>query len=359
VVGVPRAQESAVAHRSLGSGHSRRESPIEKKGLTMRFGNWRGAALAAALGFLLVAGSAGSAGALGIWRTIPCEVDAVDVKTGGPYFAPPVPYGCYAKDPLGVVAKACGCVKGCLMGSGCDGGGLFGKGGCGHDGCGHDGSGPDGCGAGGLFGKGHGLGGCGLFHRNGCVACGGSGCGFCSGAGLLNKHGFGGCAGTASTICASAQAPSPQAAPSPQVVTPSPQFSCADPGCHIGLKHFHRLGNGCTACGGLGRGCGICGGLGGGGNPCSACGGRGCGLCGGSGNPCSACGGRGCGLCSKAKSLLGSSQALFNKIFHVGYVKYFVGAGGPVPLTPGYVPYVVTTRSPRDYFAFPPYSPVP
>ena len=29
-------------------------------------------------------------------------------------------------------------------------------------------------------------------------------------------------------------------------------------------------------------------------------------------------------------------------------VDYFVGAGGPVPLTPGYVPYIVTTRSPRD-----------
>jgi hypothetical protein len=315
----------------------------------MRFGNWRGAALAAALGFLLVAGPAGSAGAVGLTHTIPCEVDAVDINTGGPYFAPPIPYGCYAKDPLGVVAKACGCVKGCLMGAGCGAGGLFGKGCCGHDGCGQ--GGQDGCGSGGgLFGKGLGLGlgGCGLFHRNGCVACGGSGCGFCSGAGLLHKHGSGGCAGTASTICASAQAPSPQ------VVMPSPQFSCGDPGCHIGRKHFHRLGNGCTACGGLGRGCGICGGLGDGSNPCGACGGRGCGLCGGSGlcggngGPCSACGGRGCGLCAKAKSLLGTSQAVFNKIFHIGYIKYFVGPGGPVPLTPGYVPYVVTTRSPRD-----------
>jgi hypothetical protein len=44
------------------------------------------------------------------------------------------------------------------------------------------------------------------------------------------------------------------------------------------------------------------------------------------------------------------SQAL-----HIGHIKYFVGPGGPVPLTPGYVPYVVPTRSPRDYFAFPPY----
>jgi hypothetical protein len=27
-----------------------------------------------------------------------------------------------------------------------------------------------------------------------------------------------------------------------------------------------------------------------------------------------------------------------------------------VPLTPGYVPYINVTRSPRDFFAFPPYS---
>ena len=30
---------------------------------------------------------------------------------------------------------------------------------------------------------------------------------------------------------------------------------------------------------------------------------------------------------------------------------------GPVPLTPGYTPYVNVTRSPRDYFAFPPHNP--
>jgi hypothetical protein len=47
---------------------------------------------------------------------------------------------------------------------------------------------------------------------------------------------------------------------------------------------------------------------------------------------------------------------LLGKVTHAGYVKYFMGAGGPVPLTPGYVPYVVATRSPRDFFAFPPMS---
>ena len=47
---------------------------------------------------------------------------------------------------------------------------------------------------------------------------------------------------------------------------------------------------------------------------------------------------------------------LIGKLFHVGDIEYFVGPGGPVPITPGYVPYVVTTRSPRDFLAFPPFS---
>ena len=42
---------------------------------------------------------------------------------------------------------------------------------------------------------------------------------------------------------------------------------------------------------------------------------------------------------------------------HHPKMKWFVGPGGPVPLTPGYVPYIVSTRSPRDFFAFPPDEP--
>ena len=42
---------------------------------------------------------------------------------------------------------------------------------------------------------------------------------------------------------------------------------------------------------------------------------------------------------------------------HAGKIKYFVGPGGPVPITPGYVPYIVTTRSPRDFLSFPPFTP--
>ena len=44
-------------------------------------------------------------------------------------------------------------------------------------------------------------------------------------------------------------------------------------------------------------------------------------------------------------------------MFHHNKVDCFVGPGGPVPLTPGYVPYIVTTRSPRDFFSFPPMNP--
>lgn len=53
---------------------------------------------------------------------------------------------------------------------------------------------------------------------------------------------------------------------------------------------------------------------------------------------------------------LGAAHGLVGTVFHHGDIKYFVGPGGPVPLTPGYVPYIVTTRSPRDFLAFPPYS---
>ncbi len=56
----------------------------------MRFGNRRGVTLALALVSAIAAGSAG--GARADWFcTIPREVEAVDVNTGGPYFAPPSP----------------------------------------------------------------------------------------------------------------------------------------------------------------------------------------------------------------------------------------------------------------------------
>lgn len=280
--------------------------PPDAKGVIMRFGYWRGVTLALALGSLIATGFASTASAQGIFHpTIPAVAPAVNVNTGEPMYAPPVPYGHYAKDPIGCIHGKVGCLK-CKLGLG--GGLLHGHGkACGN--CG--GAGCDNCGGGGgLFhGHGHGLGGA-------CDNCGGMGCGLCGG------HG--------GTIIPSKTLPSPQA---------------------------------CDSCGG--GGCGLCGGLGhkgglfhGHGDPCGSCGGKGCGLFhGGHGNACSNCGGAGCGLChggglGKLHGLVGSALHP-----HAGRVQYFVGPGGPVPLTPGYVPYVVPTRSPRDFFAFPPFSP--
>lgn len=311
----------------------------------MRFGNWQGVALAFAVSAVL---AIATNSAMADGHVIPREVAAVDVNTGGPYYAPPIPYGHYAKDCLGTIHNCIGLVRGCLFGAchkGC--------GACGGRGCGL-------CGGSGLCG-GNGCGGptdpsCG-GGNTGCMACGGSsrGCGFCHGRGLFRGHKnpcTDPCSGFASTIIASSQA-----APAP-----SAQSGCGVGGCGLPFQHSHHRG--------LGRGCGLCGGRGCnscgdpyttmGGDPCGACGGRGCGLCGGrglGGNGCSACGGRGCGLCGGGHHLLGLPSALVSKLLHRGEIKYFTGPGGPVPLTPGYVPYVVTTRSPRDYFAFPPFVP--
>src|SRR5205823_3455082 len=57
VVGVVRAQEGAGhRRRSLDSGHSRRDTPNDVKGVIMRFGNWRGVAIACALSATFVSG---------------------------------------------------------------------------------------------------------------------------------------------------------------------------------------------------------------------------------------------------------------------------------------------------------------
>jgi hypothetical protein len=301
----------------------------------MRFGNWRGVALALAV----AAGCAASARAEGL-HTIPRLVPAVDLNTGGPYYMPPVPYGHYAgKDWAGFFSKHLGCLT-------C--GGLFHKccGLCGGKGCGH-------CGGTG----------CGLFGHKGCDACGGAGCGACGGHKLFHHgHGCGGglcdgggglcgglghkgggaCGGSIGT----AVAYGPVVAGSPQAPAPVIASSqCGDPGCGIGGPHSHGRGKHWghkvhDPCGD--PGCGL-------GHGCGHCGGRGCGLCKGH-HGCGLCGGKGCAAC------LGAAHALLSKLLHHDRIEYFWGPGGPVPLTPGYVPYVVTTRSPRDFFAFPPFS---
>ncbi len=346
----------------------------------MRFGNLRGIPLALSMTVVLASGLVSSVRADG-WRlqnTIPREVPAYDFTTGGEYYAPPIPYGHYAKDDLG---KAIGCMNG--LGS--QALGLFHqccekcKNGL-H--CGHN-NGTD----------------CGLGH--GCGHGGSSGnCGFCAGRGLFHHHGDGalgscgmgagcgtsaelaGCNAGSSLVAdpghkkhfapchASTVAATSQVQPTAPVVAASGQSLCGDPGCNIAGRHSHpghflcRLchGSGCGACGGAGMGdpCNACGGLGHGhGNGmCGACGG--CGLfhhgLGHGGKSCGFCGGKGCEHCMKGLGhgrLMGSLLGLM----HRKDFDYFVGPGGPVPLTPGYVPYIVVTRSPREFFAFPPMNP--
>ena len=331
----------------------------------MRSGFLRGVTLAIALMTALGASTASADGLETLFNphpVIPRVAPAVDYRTGGEYFMPPVPYGCYAKDPLGKVAGACGLAKGLLCGA-CGGLGCgLCKGGLGH---GND-CGGSGCG----LGHGHGHGGacggsgCGLGHGHGHGgACGGSGCGLGNGGGLFHKHGD----PCSDGACGIAQAggihqhggPASYVMPTSQGM-PTSQAACGACG-----------GSGCNFCGngglhgdpghGLGHGLGKGGLFHGRNKGCGACGGRGCGLCGGGGGmSCGACGGAGCGLCAKAHGALGAAHGLLYSALHphAGKIDYFVGAGGPVPLTPGYVPYVVPVRSPRDFLAFPPYGPL-
>jgi hypothetical protein len=314
----------------------------------MRFGHWRGVMLAIALMASLTITRAASAD--GFHNVIPNEVLAQDLSTGQPYMAPPIPWGHYAKSGFGDhYGKTCG-ICGLIIGKGlgmCGGHGLFGKGGSGSGGCG-------------LFGKHCGAGGCGdpgcgTCHGRGhakrikdCGLCKGKGCGICQSS----------LAGDPIHALASSQSPAPVTATTPQSAPmPSPQ-SCTEPGCKLGKGHHHdgsSLGDPCGSCGG--KGCGFCGGLGRifghHGSACDSCGGKGCGKCGlFSGNGCGFCGGKGCGFCAGLK---GKISGILHP--HRGKIKYFVGPGGPVPLTPGYVPYVNPVRSPRDFLAFPPYTP--
>jgi hypothetical protein len=337
----------------------------------MRSGNWRG--VAPALGLACALAFAATAGAQD-FHTIPRLVPAVDLNTGGPYYAPPIPYGHYAGKNLG--GRAGGLIRGCFSklhgacglcgGKGC--GACAGKNACGL--CG--GAGCDACGGGGHghglgHGHGHGLGNGsglgGLFqHRGGGLCDGNDGCrvpasgvvcedGRCGkGGGLFPKgHGHGGHGlghGHASTVVvASGQGvPTPQAAVMPAVApAASGPVVCEDPGCGLFGKHRHK---GCGLCGGKGWGCRSCAVA----DPCGACGGKGCGLCGGGKGLCGLCGGKGCAACAHLRGLLGG-------LLGRNRIEWFTGPGGPVPLTPGYTPYVVTTRAPRDFLAFPPFVP--
>jgi hypothetical protein len=307
----------------------------------MLFGKWRGMpvalALATTLGLGLGLTSLARADGLLLQHTIPREVDAYDFTTGGPFMAPPVPYGHYAKDYVADAHKAAGCIT-------CRLHGLFGGPGAGH-GLLHKGGNDDG----------------GFGHGGGAVVDDGSGAGHGGGHGLFGHHatsaydGYGNTGGIGSghlghlhggTGAGSAGFATTWAEASGQVgAQSSAQSICGQAGCKVASKHSH-LSNllnkiHCGSCGG--SGCGACGGTGhghGGGTGCGLCGGRGCASC---------LGGLKAGLQGKLASLTG--------VFHRPKISYFLGAGGPVPITPGYVPYIVSTRSPRDFFSFPPMNP--
>lgn len=387
----------------------------------MRFGNWRVAAFGLALATVgFIQGQARAGDLFSHGHVIPSEAPAYDIRTGGEFYAPPVPYGHYAKDPLGHIHDTLGVAKGSLLGvfakhglgGGCSGPGCgLGHGGLGNGGLGHGGHGH---GHGGMGGDGHaghghaaglgngGLGGAGLGH--GCDGCGngasggglgfgnpfrdGDGCGQGK-AGHGHKSKVKGCSDCGQPgIAVSGPLGSSQGGMSGPVAGSGQHIvgmgdPCGDPGCKLFKGHGGHGMNGrdgnCGGCGrrGCGGGCGLLGGSRDG--NCGGCGrqgcGGGCGLLGGLRNgACGGCGRQGCGgacgllgglrnklcgMCGGAgcKACLAGAKAKLLGLFHHDKVKYFVGAGGPVPLTPGYVPYVVTTRSPRDFLSFPPYTP--
>lgn len=344
------------------------------------FGEWRGAAIALGLAVMLGTSLSASVKAGGWFHTpLPKDVPAYDFSTGGEYFAPPVPYGHYAKDPGAHLAKGIGMVAGPIHGLKGKLGGL-GHGGLGHGGDGHGhGLGGHGLGDGHGHGPGHGLGGngcglgCGLGHGlksklgSGCgLGCGlgghGLGSGLCGDGGVKAGKHFGPIH-PAGVVATSQLAPSAQVVVGPTGQSGYGHGGCGQNGCELGGLHDHLSGLvgklKCKLCGG--NGCGGCGGLGLG-DPCSTCHGNGCGKCGGCGllsklKGCLTCGGAGCKNClAGLGGLKGKLHGLLGGIAGPKY-QYFVGPGGPVPLTPGYTPYIVTTRSPRDFFAFPPRTP--
>jgi hypothetical protein len=309
----------------------------------MLFGIRRGIpltlALATTLGLGLAMARSARADGMLIRHTIPRETDAYDFTTGRQYMAPPIPYGHYAADYGGELHKSLGCAT-------CGLHGLMGGGGQGHS-CFHKGDGAGGdCGQG--AGCGHGGSGIGCGAGHGLFGHGGD-----SSPGIVGADpGFG--AGSMGYATTWAQ-PSGQAA-----ALPSGQSICGQSGCAVAVKHSHlsQMLNKirCGSCGG--SGCGGCADTG----VTGLCGDPGCSLGAGHGHGkgtgCGLCGGKGCGSClSGLRGGLQGKLASIAGVLNKPKISWFNGAGGPVPLTPGYVPYIVTTRSPRDFFSFPPMNP--
>jgi hypothetical protein len=292
----------------------------------MRIGYRRGLGLAVAMLGMLAGDASAGISDLAPWvHTIPRVTYARDLQTGGMYYAPPIPYGHYAKDPVGGVVGHVNGAKAHLTGKLH---GLGGKlGGLGHDGLGHGSGTGHGVGhAGGMDGS--------MGHLDGAVH--GTSLGHDGGLGL-GHGGLGqGGAGHHGHVLGT-----PQFVPPSQIggISCDPSICGGKHGALGGLLgglghggHGDGLGHG-----GYGHGDG---GMGHGGL------GHGDGL------------GHG-GLHGKLGHLKGLGHGALGALhgLHPGNgVRYFVGPGGPVPLTPGYVPYINVTRSPRDFFAFPPFS---
>ena len=316
----------------------------------MRFGNWRGVTLALALGSAL-ATIPTTAFANPFHHDIPREVDAVDVNTGGPYYAPPVPYGHYAKGGVGGPSP-----QGV--------GGLTGRPPRqlrGHGGCGHG----DGCGSlrrvrmrflqgRGLFGHGHGGGG-------DAAATPAAGRAVASSRGTATSR-----TGRASAVTTVAGTPPGSPRPgcmgsSQQVITSSPQApiasgQCGEAGCGIKGRHRHMHGSRRMAVAASAAAMAAA--------PAegvesvtsaAAAAGRDAGSAASSGT--SRASSAAVAAAPVAASAARRSRSWARRLLHKNKIKYFVGPGGPVPITPGYVPYVITTRSPRDFLAFPPFTP--
>jgi hypothetical protein len=337
----------------------------------MRFGLWQGCAA------LLVLSATARANDLWPFHAIPREVPAVDFRTGEPMMAPAIPYGHYAKDYPGTVHGAVGHVGGLFHTAG---GLLHGLHGDGCSDCGNGlGHGGQGCGNSGCAGLGSGCG-----AQNPC-GTGSAGCGL--GGHSLFKSGVGGlfskCGGSHSTesACLSCATNSASAGVAHIGTTGSPQSVVITHPVASAQASPQIVNTPCGACGGVGNFgagsfCGACKGTGllkkliGGGHGGMGMGGLGCGNCGssacagGCGNGghagnglCGNCGKFGCngGCLSGLKSHLGGALSHFTKYLPGHGIKYFVGPGGPVPITPGYVPYVNPVRAPRDFLSFPPY----
>ena len=306
----------------------------------MRFENWRGMplaiGLAAALGLGLGWSRTARADGYHLHPTIPRTVAAYDFTTGGEFMAPPVPYGHYAKDDLLGSHHLLGCVS-CRIHAllGGHGGGRT-CGFCGGKGCGH-------CSGGGFFG-----------HGGAGSACSGPGCGG-GGFGMgLGHHGpQANCAHGPAARATSDTVPTRcrwsrrrarrhwSARPSftPRRKTPAASSAAASRPVILIARDSIRVWDVPGRLRRLRRGR-------------DARRLRRSGFRFVRGKVCRFCGGKGC-----LSLPLQTARDLLAGLFRHQKVEYFIGAGGPVPITPGYVPYVNVTRSPRDFFAFPPMNP--